>query len=280
MREFSSPESTLHVDSLFLYPFHPCVTTVTHKRPQWLCQKCKWQVIPKDLSPTAHLFAHDTLYHKDITTAQVQAALQQDLDHQVQWLKSFHLNKCHTLHTTIKKNLLHHQYHLHGHCSLIIITGTCTSQISPTGPAKLRFLRRNLKVNSITIKNKCTNPWWSWHWSVQAQSGTSSQQRTLWKPLKLHRLQTRLTTFFKHHHREMVLNFNFIPAKTRPPIPTPCSPTHKINTVPLTVFQHEVLSTAKTLSFLRPSPSRTVFHQRWWLPPWWRHLTTSLPQCH
>ena len=29
------------------YPFHPCVTTVTHKRSQSFCQKCRWQVTAK-----------------------------------------------------------------------------------------------------------------------------------------------------------------------------------------------------------------------------------------
>ena len=29
---------------LFWYPFHPCVSTVAHKRSQSFCQKCRWQV--------------------------------------------------------------------------------------------------------------------------------------------------------------------------------------------------------------------------------------------
>ena len=32
---------------LFPCPFHPCVTTVAHKRPQSFCQKCRWQVTAK-----------------------------------------------------------------------------------------------------------------------------------------------------------------------------------------------------------------------------------------
>ena len=32
---------------LFLYPFHPCVTAVAHKRSRSFCQKCRWQVTAK-----------------------------------------------------------------------------------------------------------------------------------------------------------------------------------------------------------------------------------------
>ena len=32
---------------LFRYPFHPCVTTVAHKRSRSFCQKCRWQVTAK-----------------------------------------------------------------------------------------------------------------------------------------------------------------------------------------------------------------------------------------
>ena len=32
---------------LFRYPFHPCVTAVTRKRPRSFCQKCRWQVTAK-----------------------------------------------------------------------------------------------------------------------------------------------------------------------------------------------------------------------------------------
>ena len=28
-------------------PFHPCVTVVARKRPRTFCQKCRWQVTPK-----------------------------------------------------------------------------------------------------------------------------------------------------------------------------------------------------------------------------------------
>ena len=29
------------------HPFHPCVTAVACKGPQWFCQKCRWQVTAK-----------------------------------------------------------------------------------------------------------------------------------------------------------------------------------------------------------------------------------------
>ena len=43
--------SQLCVLTLIWCPFHPCVTTVAHKRPGSFCQKCRWQVIPKHAYP-------------------------------------------------------------------------------------------------------------------------------------------------------------------------------------------------------------------------------------
>ena len=52
--EFSSPESTLCADS-YSVSIPTGVTTVTCKRPRSFCQKCRWQVTPKQadtLHPT------------------------------------------------------------------------------------------------------------------------------------------------------------------------------------------------------------------------------------
>ena len=49
------PQSYLCVLTLILCPFHPHVTATALKRPQSLCQKCKWRVTPKHactLDPT------------------------------------------------------------------------------------------------------------------------------------------------------------------------------------------------------------------------------------
>ena len=50
MGEFSSPELTLCADS-YLVSIPPLCYPVTHKRPWSLCQKCRWQVTPKHLTP-------------------------------------------------------------------------------------------------------------------------------------------------------------------------------------------------------------------------------------
>ena len=50
---FFSPESTLC--ALIRCPFHPCFTVVARKRPRSFCQKCRWQIKPKQaytLDPT------------------------------------------------------------------------------------------------------------------------------------------------------------------------------------------------------------------------------------
>ena len=44
LRENFLLSSQLCVLALIRCPFHPLVTAVAHKRPQALCQKCKWQV--------------------------------------------------------------------------------------------------------------------------------------------------------------------------------------------------------------------------------------------
>ena len=41
--------SQLCVLTLIRCPFHPCVTAVARKRPQSFCQKCRWQVTPKQV---------------------------------------------------------------------------------------------------------------------------------------------------------------------------------------------------------------------------------------
>ena len=61
-------QSQLCVLTLIRCPFHPCVTAVACKRPQSLCQKCRWQVTPKHaytLDPTKSEWA-------DYATVQAQ----------------------------------------------------------------------------------------------------------------------------------------------------------------------------------------------------------------
>ena len=54
---FFSPGSIFWCWFLFRYLFHPCVTTVAHKRPKSLCQKRRWQVTAK-YACTLHVVLH------------------------------------------------------------------------------------------------------------------------------------------------------------------------------------------------------------------------------
>ena len=46
-KEYFLLQSYLSVLILSRYPFYPRVTAVTRKRPRSFCQKCRWEVTPK-----------------------------------------------------------------------------------------------------------------------------------------------------------------------------------------------------------------------------------------
>ena len=98
--------------------------------------------------------------------------LQEDLNNlerwESDWQMSFHPEKCEVIHITTKKKPIIHNYTLHGHTlssvPQIKYLGVHISQdlkwnshinfISSKANQTLGFLRRNLKINSQTIKEK------------------------------------------------------------------------------------------------------------------------------
>ena len=128
--------------------------------------------LPSTVSSPMRLFADDTAIHRPITSGQDQTQIQNDLQQLQMWEKSwdmsFHYGKCTTL-TVISpmrmKKLLRPSYQLHNHTlanvTLAEYLGVTIAQdldwglhvhITIKATRTLGFLRRNLKVNNIRLK--------------------------------------------------------------------------------------------------------------------------------
>ena len=114
------------------------------------------------------LFADDSILYKTIKDESDTHKLQEDLDAAAKWehdwLMQFHPGKCSVIHITTKKNPIHHKYVLHQHTlqtesSTKYLGVTIQSDlkwnkhidnISSTASKHLNFIKRNLKVNSVS----------------------------------------------------------------------------------------------------------------------------------
>ena len=122
------------------------------------------------VSSTARLFADDTLLHRLVAAARDHETLQDDLQRLEQWEEkwdmAFHPDKCSVLSISRKKNISKHKYLLHGH-ELEHVTSAKYLGVTIQSDLKwnlhidsivkkanqmLGFLRRNLKINSISTK--------------------------------------------------------------------------------------------------------------------------------
>jgi hypothetical protein len=121
---------------------------------------------------TLRLFADDSILYKTIKDESDTHKLQEDLDAaekwENDWLMQFHPDKCSVMHITTKKNSIHHKYVLHQHTlqtesSTKYLGVTIPSDlkwnkridiISSTASKHLNFIKRNLKVNSKSVKEK------------------------------------------------------------------------------------------------------------------------------
>ena len=117
-------------------------------------------------------FANDTLLYLTIHNSSDCDKLQEDLNNLERWKSdwqiSFHPDKCEVIHITTKKTPILHSYSLHGHTlssvSPIKYLGVHISQdlkwyshINSTflkANQTLGFLKRNLRINSSTVKEK------------------------------------------------------------------------------------------------------------------------------
>ena len=121
---------------------------------------------------TVRLFAADTLLYLTIHNFSDCDKLQEDLNNlerwESDWQMSFHPEKCEVIHITTKKTPILHSYSLHGHIlssvPQIKYLGVHISQdlkwnshinsTSSKANQTLGFLKRNLRINSSTVKEK------------------------------------------------------------------------------------------------------------------------------
>ena len=106
-------------------------------------------------SGTVKLFADDTIIYHPITNQQDSNALQDDLDalqwwEESDWLMHFHPQKCQTMHTTNKSNIIQSTYTTHNHniqttntANYLGIHINKTAQRANTTSA---FLHRNIRT--------------------------------------------------------------------------------------------------------------------------------------
>ena len=118
---------------------------------------------------TVRLFADDTLLYLTIHNSLDCDKLQEDLNNlerwECDWQMSFHPEKCEVIHMTTKKTPTLHSYSLHGHIlssvPQIKYLGVHISQdlthinsTSSKANQTLGFLKRKLRINSSTVKEK------------------------------------------------------------------------------------------------------------------------------
>ena len=121
---------------------------------------------------SVRLFADDTLLYLTIHNSSDCDKLQEDLNNlerwESDWQMSFHPQKCEVIHITTKKTPILHSYSLHGHIfssvPQIKYLGVHISQdlkwnshinsTSSKANQTLGFLKRTLRINSSTVKEK------------------------------------------------------------------------------------------------------------------------------
>ncbi|KAI8479428.1 hypothetical protein Bbelb_428470 [Branchiostoma belcheri] len=217
--------------------------------------------LPVGLSSVSRLFADDTACHDTIKTTHDQVRLQEDLNKLAEWegrwKMSFHPQKCSIVHMTRKKKTLERAYELHGHklqtepnVKYLGVTLTKDlkwslhiSNISSRANRSLGFVRRNIKINSKSIKEAAyralvrssleyASSVWDPHsnkdiatlekvqrraarWVCSRYRQTSSVESMLedleWETLQQRRRKARLTTFYKLHHGMITVDSRNLP---------------------------------------------------------------------
>ena len=118
------------------------------------------------------LFADDSIIYRTIKSQNDCLKLQEDIESAIKWeqdwLMSFHPDKCNILQVTTKKQPHHFYYNMHGHilksvksAKYLGITlssdlkwNTHINQTIGKANRSLSFIRRNLKINSKTVKER------------------------------------------------------------------------------------------------------------------------------
>jgi hypothetical protein len=124
------------------------------------------------LTSKVRLFADDTIIYLTIANEDDASTLQEDLNKlgqwENEWCMKFHPDKCNVLRVTNKTKKTEANYHLHGHTLELVTSAkylglTITNKlqwdqhinnITAKANKTLGFLRRNLKIPSIRIKEQ------------------------------------------------------------------------------------------------------------------------------
>ena len=201
------------------------------------------------------LFADDSIIYRTIKSQSDCLKLQEDIEAAIKWeqdwLMSFHPDKCNILRVTTKKQPIHFYYNMHGHILESVKTAkylgiTLSSdlkwnshiqQTTAKANRSLSFIRRNLRINSKTIKERayqtlvrpkleyCCTVWDPYtteniYMLEQVQrraaryvchrhhntSSVSDMMETLnWHTLQERRLKTRLQMLYKIVNQEIAI---------------------------------------------------------------------------
>ena len=126
--------------------------------------------LPGRVESNARLFADDTALDRKIESPEDARILQSDLDElekwEHEWDMCFHPDKCNVVHVSRSKKIIETDYYLHGH-KLESVKSTKylgvtlsndgefhehLGNVANSGNKMLGFIRRNLKVNSKSVK--------------------------------------------------------------------------------------------------------------------------------
>lgn len=182
------------------------------------------------------LFADDSIIYRTIKSQTDCLKLQEDIEAAIRWeqdwLMSFHPDKCNILRVTTKKQPVHFYYNMHGHILESVKTAkylgitlssdlkwnTHIQQTVAKANRSLSFIRRNLKVNSKTIKER------AYQTLVRPKLEYCC---TVWDPYteeniyKLEQVQRRAARYVCHRHHntssvsDMMNTFNWYTLQER-----------------------------------------------------------------
>ena len=128
--------------------------------------------LPEYVQSNVHLLVDDVIMYLAIHSEDQCAQLQSDLDNlqswEKDWLMEFSSDKCEVLRVTRKKSMIHHDYTFHGK---VLRSATSArylgvqlshdfkwnshiSNVSSKANRTLGFLKRNLRVNELELKQK------------------------------------------------------------------------------------------------------------------------------
>ena len=195
--------------------------------------------LPDNIRSTVRLFADDTIIYLAVTSDVSCKQLEMDLDAlqewEITWRMEFNTTKCEVMRISRSKQQIQHTYYLHGdpltevkqtkylgvHISHDLKWNKHINDITAKANRSLGFLKRNLRINSPSLKAKayqglvrpkleyCASVWdprprvqsraarWFLRRYGRTDSVTAMREELGWRSLEQRRADSRLTTLFK-----------------------------------------------------------------------------------